>query len=186
MPGVGEQDFTLDAVHTSVVVRVDHLGYSSYTFSFDEVAGRLHLDPDDPARAQLAVRIAARSLDLPTPPEGFLAQILGPGWLDVDAHPDITFISDTLTLTGPDSADIGGQLAIAGVSQPAVIAARFNGGYDGKPWEPAARLGFSGTMTIRRSNFGVSAGLPRPGTELGVGDVVEVTIETEWMGTPDG
>lgn len=186
VPGVGAQDFTLDPSHASVTLRVDHVGYSRYTASFDAVSGRLHLDPDEPASARLSVTIDAASLDLPAPPSGFLDMILGPGWLDAGAHPDIAFTSDAVTLTGEDTADVAGTLTIAGVSGPAVIAARFNGGYDGKPWEPAARLGFSGTATIRRSDFGVTAGLPPPGSTLGVGDEVEIAIETEWLGTPGG
>ena len=184
VPGVGAQDFTLDPSHASVVVGVDHVGSSRYTATFDRIEGRMHLDPDDPAAARLAVTIDAASLDLPAPPPGFLETLLGPGWLDAGAGPAITFVSDRVTLTGPDTADIAGTLTLAGTSGPAVIAARSNGGYDGRPWKPPARLGFSGTMTVRRSDFGVTAGLPPPGSTLGVGDLVEVAIETEWLGTP--
>lgn len=186
LDGVAEQDFTLDPSHTVVLFRVNHIGFSTYTAGFDAVAGKLHLDPSDPAAATLSVIIRTDSLDLPAPPEGFRDEILGPAWLDAASHPEITFVSDAVRITGDTTAEIDGTLTIAGTSAPATIEATFNGGYDGKPYEPAARVGFSGTATILRSAFGVDAGLPPPGTTFGVGDEVEIVIETEWMGTPAG
>lgn len=178
------QDFTLDPAHSTVVLRVSHMGFSRFTMTFDRIDGRLRLDPAAPEEAELIVTISAASLDIPNPPEGFREELMGPNWLDAETAPEITFVSDGVTRTGEATADIAGTLTIAGVSAPATIAATLNGAYDGKPYEPAARLGFSGTTTIRRSTFGIDAGLPAEGSDFGVGDAVEVTIETEWMGTP--
>jgi polyisoprenoid-binding protein YceI len=46
----------------------------------------------------------------------------------------------------------------------------------------AARVGFSAHGSLRRSEFGVSFGIPAPGTQLGVSDEVAVTLETEFNG----
>lgn len=186
VPGVAAQDFTLDPAHSTVIFRVSHIGYSLYTATFDDVAGGMRLDPDDPGGATLSVTVATASLDLHAPPPGLRDEILGPSWLAAAAHPTITFVSTSVTPTGPDTAEIAGALTLAGVTAPATIAARFNGGYDGKPYEPAARLGFAGTATILRSGFGIDTGLPPPGTTFGVGDAVEIVLETEWIGTPGG
>jgi polyisoprenoid-binding protein YceI len=50
--------------------------------------------------------------------------------------------------------------------------------------EPHARIGFSARGAFKRSDFGVAAGLPAPGTTMGVGDAVDVIIETELTGPP--
>jgi polyisoprenoid-binding protein YceI len=50
--------------------------------------------------------------------------------------------------------------------------------------DPQARVGFSLTGRIRRSDFGMSAGIPAPGTEMGVTDEVDIAIESELLGPP--
>jgi polyisoprenoid-binding protein YceI len=65
-----------------------------------------------------------------------------------------------------------------------VLDARYNGGYAGHPLDPHARVGFSAHGLIKRSDFGVSLGIPAPGSLFGVGDQVEITLETEFTGPP--
>ena len=50
--------------------------------------------------------------------------------------------------------------------------------------DPHARVGFSAKGQFRRSDFGVSYGIPAPGTTFGVGDEVAVTLESEFSGPP--
>ena len=46
----------------------------------------------------------------------------------------------------------------------------------------AARRGFSAHGAVKRSDFGMSIGLPPPGTNMGVGDDVDFIIESEFSG----
>jgi len=50
--------------------------------------------------------------------------------------------------------------------------------------DPHARIGFCAHATLRRSEFGIALGIPAPGTTMGVGDEVEVILETELAGPP--
>ena len=62
-----------------------------------------------------------------------------------------------------------------------MLEATYNGGYKANGMDPAGhRIGFSARGTFKRSDFGMKAGLPAPGTAFGVGDQVEVIIETEF------
>ena len=63
-----------------------------------------------------------------------------------------------------------------------VLEATFNGGYAGHPLDPHARIGFSAHGTLLRSEFGISYGIPAPGTTMGVSDAVEVVLEAEFNG----
>ena len=47
---------------------------------------------------------------------------------------------------------------------------------------PHARIGFSAHETLKRSDFGMGFGVPQPGSTMGVGHVVEFTIEAEFSG----
>jgi polyisoprenoid-binding protein YceI len=63
-----------------------------------------------------------------------------------------------------------------------VLNAKFNGGYRGHPMDPHARIGFSATGVLKRSEFGITYGIPAPGTTMGVSDEVNVIVETEFSG----
>jgi polyisoprenoid-binding protein YceI len=45
-------------------------------------------------------------------------------------------------------------------------------------------VGFSAHGSFKRSDFGVSYGVPAPGSSFGVGDEVAVTLESEFSGPP--
>ena len=177
------QDFVLDPSHSTVVFRVSHLGLGAYTGGFDEIAARLHLDPANPETAELTAEIAVASLDLPAPPADFLALMLAPPWFDAAAHPAITYVSDRVTRTGPETARVEGTLSLNGQTQPVTLHVTFNAAYPAGLFEPHARIGFSAEAEISRSTFGMGFGVPEPGSEIGVGDAVQVQIEAEFTGT---
>lgn len=170
-----------DASHTTVVFRVDHLGFSNYTASFGEVGISANLDPSDPSAATLDVTIPVRSLQLPSPPEGFRDMLLGPEWFDAEAHPDIRFVSTDIEMTGERTANIHGDLTLHGITRPVTLAARYNGGWAGHVYDPNARIGFSATAEISRSDFGMGFGTPSEAMP-GVSDTVHITIQTELTG----
>lgn len=178
------QTYSADPFHTSVIFRLNHLGFSTFIASFDEVEATLDLDVDDPGNARLDVAIATASLDLPFGGDGFLETMIGPEWLNAQAHPEITFRSTAVAMTGDNSADVTGDLTIAGVTQPATLDVTYNGGWAKGPFEPFSRLGFSARTSISRSAFGMDFGVPPPGSEMGVGDKISVEIEAEMTGPP--
>ena len=180
---VPAQTFTLDPAHSTVVFRVNHMGLSTFSSGFDKVTASLTLDPENPTAAQLSVQIDPASIDLPSPaPEGFMDMLMSDMLFDAVAFPEITYVSDSITLTGETTATIAGTLTLHGVSQPVTLEATFNGGYGQQPFEPNARIGFSATGELSRSAFGMGFGVPAPGTTIGVGDMVTFHIETEWIG----
>ncbi len=176
--------YQLDKSHASLVFAVSHVGFSRYTMSFDDFDATLTLDPANPQKASVTATINPRSLDLPAPPEGFHTALMGKDWLKVDAFPKITFTSTSVEMTGEKTATIHGDLELLGIKKPVVLKTSFNGGYAGHPMDPNARIGFSATGSFKRSDFGMTYGIPEPGSTMGVGDQVDVTIEAEFSGPP--
>ena len=86
--------------------------------------------------------------------------------------------------TGANTANVTGDFTMHGVTKPLVLAVTFNGGYAGHPYDPNARIGFSATGSIKRSEFGMAYGVPEPGTTMGVGDDVSLVLEAEFSGPP--
>jgi polyisoprenoid-binding protein YceI len=99
-------------------------------------------------------------------------------------YPQIEYRSTRVESVGPNALRISGDLTLHGTTRPVVLDATYNGGYVGHPLDPHARIGFSAHGTLRRSQFGVSFGIPQPGSTMGVGDTVEFIIEAEFSGPP--
>lgn len=179
--------YTLDRSHASLLFSVDHLGFSHYTARFRRFDAALQFDPAKLAAAQVEVTVDATSIetDFPDPAKlDFNAQLQGADWLDTKAHPAMTYRSRRVVPTGGRKFRIEGDLTLRGVTRPVVLVARYNGGYAGHPMDPHARIGFSATGRLRRSEFGMSYGIPAPGTTMGVSDEVELRIECEFSGPP--
>ena len=176
--------YSEDKAHSSLVLRVSHLGFSHFTARFARFDVRLQLDPAHLDASQVTAHIDPNSLVSDNAPTGFLASLEGPMWLDTGRFPELSYRSIKVEATGANTLRIQGELTLHGVTRPVVLNGTFNGGYSGHPMDPHARVGFSATGTFKRSDFGVSFGLPPPGTQFGVGDEIEVTIETELSGPP--
>lgn len=177
-------DYTLDKHHATLVFSVSHLGFSRYTGAFADFDAKLRFDQNNAAASTLEATINPMSLTIPAPPEGFLAELAGPQWLNTASYPSITFKSTKVETTGPDTGKITGDLTLHGVTKPVVLDVTYNGGYPGHPMDPHARVGFSAKGAFKRSDFGIAYGVPAPGTTMGVGDEVQVTIEAEFSGPP--
>ena len=65
-----------------------------------------------------------------------------------------------------------------------MLDATYNGGYAKHPMDLQARVGFSAHGVLRRSDYGLTGGIPAAGSNLGVGDQVAVIIESEFIGPP--
>ncbi|MBI1682218.1 YceI family protein [Caulobacter hibisci] len=175
-------EYVLDKTHADLSFKLNHLGFSWYTARFTDFDVKLNLDPKAPEAASVEASIKTSSLTLPAPPPGFTDELLGKDWLDAAKYPAITFRSTKVASTGPDTADVTGDLTLHGVTKPVTLKARFNGGYAGfPPMDPNARIGFSLSGSFKRSDFGVSYGVPKPGSTMGVGDEVKIAIEAELL-----
>ncbi|HEV2561824.1 MAG TPA: YceI family protein [Rhizomicrobium sp.] len=175
-------DYTLDKAHASLIFRVDHMGFSNFTARFAHFDAKLTLDPAHPAKSSVDATIDPNSLETDNPPAGFLDMLHGVQWLDAGKFPAITFHSTRIMMTSPNTARITGDFSLHGVTRPLVLTAKFNGGYAGFALDPHARVGFSAHGALKRSDFGIAYGIPAPGTKMGVGDLVDVTIEAEFNG----
>lgn len=173
--------YVMDKTHTSVTFRVSHMGFSHYTARFSRIGGELFFDPAKPGSMSVEASIDPLSLELNAPPAGFHRELMGKVWFDAAAFPAITFKSTKVEPTGANTAKVTGNLTLHGVTKPVVLDVTYNGGYPPTSFDPGgARVGFSAHGVFKRSAFGIAAGIPAPGSNMGVGDDVDVAIETEF------
>jgi polyisoprenoid-binding protein YceI len=177
--------YHLEKSHASVLLRVSHLGFSTYTTRVSRFDAELTFDPSNIPAAKVRTTIDASSFEMNAAPAACLDIVKGPQFLDVAKFPHIIFQSERVRMTGAKSMQIFGTLTLHGVTRPIVLTATFNGGYPGMPnMDPQARVGFSAHGSFKRSEFGMAYGVPAPGTTLGVGDLIDFSIEAEFSGLP--
>ena len=153
---------------------MDHLGFSIYVGLIPQVHGSLLIDPANPQAARLEATVQMAKLTALD--EALDRRLRGPQFFDVTRYPTATYRAVGLSMTGPQAAQLHGDLTLCGVTHPVTMNVRFQrAGTD--PVDGALRLGFEGTAIVRRSLFGVVAYTPL------VGDDVALQLEAEF--TPD-
>lgn len=179
-------DYKLDKPHSTLIFRVSHMGFSHYTARFRRLDAQLRFDPRNLTATQLTATVDARSIetDYPDPKYDFNGELQGEPWLNAAKFPEIAFRTTQVEDLGNNTLRVHGELTLRGVTRPIVLDATYNGGYVGHPMDPQARVGFSAHGTLRRSDFGISGGIPAAGTNIGVGDQVAIVIESEFNGPP--
>ncbi len=86
--------YTLDKAHASLLFRVNHLSFSHWTARFTKFDAQLQFDPADPAKSSVKVTVDPKSIASDNAPEGFMATLAGPEWLDAGKYPEMTYRSD--------------------------------------------------------------------------------------------
>jgi polyisoprenoid-binding protein YceI len=182
-PPAGE--YHLDKSHASLQLRVSHLGFSTYTTRFSRFEADLTFDPSNLPASKLVTTVDTDSLEMDAAPSMCVDIVKGPQLLDAAKYPKIIFRSERVRMTGAKSFEISGTLNLHGVTRPLVLTGTYNGGYPGMAnMDPHARVGFSAHGAFKRSDFGMGYGVPAPGTTMGVGDLIDVSIEAEFTGPP--
>lgn len=155
--------YRLDPDHSTILWKVDHLGYSTFVGRFDRLDATLDFTADDPTAAVLDVVVETASIS--THVEGFDETLRGASWLASDSYPEARFASRTIEVTGADSGRVAGELTLRGVTRPVVLDVTFNGGASNLV-TGRYTLGFAATAVIDRASFGMSTLAPAIGREV--------------------
>jgi polyisoprenoid-binding protein YceI len=160
--------YKLDKSHASLVLRANHMGFSTYTTRFSRFDADLTLDPRNLSASKVVTTIDASSFEMDAAPQMCLDIMKGPQMLDTAKFPQIVFKSEAIRMTGAKSMEISGTLTLHGVTRPTVLVATYNGGYAGMPkMDPQARVGFSARGSFKRSDFGAAGNAGRSGALRG-------------------
>ncbi|MCC7304689.1 MAG: polyisoprenoid-binding protein [Alphaproteobacteria bacterium] len=165
-----QQAFLLDKPHTQILFFVDHLGFSKSSGEFLDYEGTIQFNEAEPAKSSVDVTIKTDSLDMGD--ATWDEHMKAAKYFNVAQFPTMTFKSTNVEVTGEKAANITGDLTLLGVTKPVTLAVvQHNMGKH--PMSGKAATGFSATGKLKRSDFGMSEGIPF------VGDEVEIRIEAE-------
>lgn len=171
------ETYEFDKAHTQILFFVSHLGYSMSQGEFLEYDGGFTIDRDDPSKSSIDVSIQTASIDMDD--EKWDDHMKNEDFFNVEKFPAMTFKSTAVELTGENTAKVTGDLTLLGVTKPVTLDVTHNKS-DVHPYSGKYVAGFSGTGTLKRSDFGMNYGLP------GVADDVEIRLEVEAMRQDEG
>ncbi|MBA2317071.1 MAG: YceI family protein [Euzebyales bacterium] len=143
--------YTIDPSHSNVEAMARHLMLSKVRGHFAQFSGRIVV-ADDIAASSVEVSIAAASID--TRDANRDEHLRSADFLDVDAHPELTFRSTGVEPAGSDRWTLHGDLTIRGVARPVALDLEFLGDAT-DPWGNARAL-FSATTEIDREDFRIT------------------------------
>jgi len=146
--------YELDQRYGSIAFSVSHLGLFSSHGEFRRFAGSLAIDPAAPEHTSIDMHIDATSID--TPWDEALQMLRSPDYFDIAHHPNIQFLSESVSVAGPGRYVVHGNLRIRDVTQPVALEARLVDRHvDAKTHADIAEFVIGGD--VRRSSFGMEA-----------------------------
>ena len=162
--------YRLDINHTSIIARVGHGGGFSYaTVRFGATEGSLTWDPANVASSKLKITV-----DM-TPYYAPIVYAMDPkeaAFLNTADFPSATFTSSAVRVTGPTTCVVTGSLTFRGQTRLVTIATTLVGA--GVSGGGAPKVGFTGVMKFKRSDFGSSFALDA------VSDDIELVLDAEF------
>ncbi|GAP45776.1 YceI family protein [Streptomyces azureus] len=145
-------EWVVDPAHSRIGFSVRHAMVTTVRGCFLEYESRLYFDARNPARSRADLTLFTSSVD--TGVEQRDAHLVGRDFLDAAAYPRMRFTSTAVEQAGADLYRMSGDLTIKGISRPVVLELTYIGhvtdpfGYE--------RVGFDGTTTINRSDWGLT------------------------------
>ncbi len=164
--------YKTDPKHAYINFSYDHFGYSRPLLRWRSWTADLNWNPESPAQSSLDVAIDANSVDSGV--DIFDDHLKSADFFDTANHPDITFKSTSVAVTGGATGTVTGDLTIKGVSKPVTLDVRVNRAADDS-FAKGYKLGFSASGVVKRSDFGVDKYAPM------VSDDVAISIEAEFV-----
>jgi polyisoprenoid-binding protein YceI len=165
--------YIIDPAHTTVGFSVRHAMISNIRGRFDRFEGLLLLDGSAPSRSTAYVSVQTDSVY--TGIQERDAHLGGPDFFDSATFPLMSFRSTGIVQRGDDEFRLTGSLRIKDIELPLDIDVVFGGA--GQDAYGQHRVGFEGTATLRRSDWGLTWNTPLEAGGVLVSDKVTLTLD---------
>lgn len=165
--------YALDPAHTRIGFVARHAMVTRVRGAFNEFEGAGFLDGSDPSKSTISVKIKAESID--TRNEQRDGHLRSNDFLDIPNHPEITFVSTAARRVGDSAFELTGDLTIKGVTKLVTIPFQF----EGAAVDPFGnhRVGFEGSITISRADYGITFNVALETGGVLVGDKVVLEFD---------
>lgn len=167
------QTYSFDPLHTQILFFVEHMGFSHSNGKFTKFDGNFKFDPEKPETGSTEVAIDVNSLNMDD--ATWEDHLKAPDMFNVGEHPTMTFKSTGVEVTGETTAKMTGDLTLLGVTKPVTLDVTKNKCGE-HPFNKKQTCGFDAKGTIKRSDFGMTKGIPMVGDEVTIMITVEGSV----------
>jgi polyisoprenoid-binding protein YceI len=156
--------WVLDPVHSTIGFELPYLG-GTFRGRFNDVDAKLAAD---------SLSGSARVASVDVKDANLAAHLQSPEFFDVDRHPELTFVSDSIERDG-DQLNVNGEIAIRGTTKPVALVGTIT-----DPITDAfgqERVNVKLETTVDRTEFGLNWNMPLPNGQPALQN--EVTLVAE-------
>ncbi len=146
------ENHEIDPMHSTVLLKVKHLGASTAWGRINTLSGYVQLDPADAAKSKVSLTAYVNSLD--TNNQKRDAHLKGPDFFNAQQFPEVTFNSTAVTKKDDTHYEVTGNFTVLGVTKPVTTTVEVVG--SGKNRQGETVTGFDTSFTIKRSDFGMN------------------------------
>jgi polyisoprenoid-binding protein YceI len=149
-------EWVFDPSHSRVGFSARHAMVTKVRGAFNEVDGRMYVDPDGPQNSAVEVRLAVASVDTRNGQRD--DHLRSADFFDAETYPEIVFRSTSVDEVEDDTYMVVGDLSIRDVTKQVAIPITLVG----VERDPMGNLraGFEGTRRVDRRDFGLEWNVP--------------------------
>lgn len=181
VPSTLTGSYTIDPTHSRIGFVARHAMVTKVRGSFNEFVGVGYFDVEDPTASRVELTIQAASIDTRNADRD--AHLRSNDFFDMENHPEIRFVSTAVEQVDAQNYRVTGDLAIKGVTKPVTVDFE----YTGTAVDPYGnqRVGFEGTATVNRKDWGVNWNAALGAGGVLVGEKVLLEFEVSSVRAPD-
>ncbi|BBW96358.1 YceI family protein [Geobacillus icigianus] len=144
--------FQLDKAHSSITFQVRHMMISKAKGEFTNFDVDVQGDVNELESLKVKVTVDAASIDTKNTDRD--NHLRSADFFDVENHPTITFVSDSVRKLSDTEYEVTGQLTIRGVTRTETFKVEYNGQVK-NPLTGGITVGFDVEGTINREDYGL-------------------------------
>jgi polyisoprenoid-binding protein YceI len=163
---IAAQSWRIDEAHTSIGFKIDAVGFPTTLGHFSHYSGRILIDLEHPSKSFTTFTVDSASVDLGS--KSFNDFAKSSLLLDAAKFPTLSFTSTQVEKLDPATARVSGNLTMLGVTKPITLTVNV----DRDPMTKGRTIGFLADGMIKRSDFGMTSGLPI------IDDALEIIVKT--------
>jgi polyisoprenoid-binding protein YceI len=166
-----------DPAHSNITFAVDYMVLTEVTGNFKEFNATMTSDGENLGNPSVNVSIKTSSIN--TENDRRDAHLRSADFFDAEKYPEITFVSKSFEKGEGNQYKITGDLTMHGVTKPVTLDAKYMG--QAKDMRGNLRVGFKGTTTVNRMDYGVKYNATLETGGLLIGNNVTVTINAQFI-----
>ncbi|MEO6671108.1 MAG: YceI family protein [Ferruginibacter sp.] len=176
MGAATKEKWVIDPSHSEISFKIKHLMISNVKGQFKQFEASIYTTGDDFMSAEIDCWIDISSVD--TNDAGRDKHLLSADFFDVENHPQISFISNTVENVDKDgSYELWGELTIKGIAKKIKLDVEF-GGIVKDPWGNEKAV-FTINGKVNRKDWGLNWNTALETGGILVGETVNVSCEIQ-------